>query len=103
MEKENEVDRVFLRALRFALIASRGGPMRARILKVLCAHPLNPLALAKELGIDYKTATHHLERLLKQNLVTKKGDAYGAHYHVTFTPAQRLAFEKIASELGEGL
>jgi DNA-binding MarR family transcriptional regulator len=103
MEKENEVDRVFLRALRFALVASRGGPMRARILKELCVHPLNPLALAKELGIDYKTATHHLDRLLKQNLVTKKGDAYGAQYHVTFTPAQRVAFEKIAQELGEGL
>jgi DNA-binding MarR family transcriptional regulator len=103
MEKENTVDRVFLRALRFSLVASRGGPMRGKILKELCVRPMNPLALAKELGIDYKTATHHLDRLLKQNLVTKKGDAYGAQYHVTFTPPQRAAFEEIVRKLGEGL
>lgn len=69
--------------------------MRARILKELCIHPLNPLALAKELGIDYKTATHHLERLMKQNLVTKKGEGYGAQYQVTFTPSQQRAFEEM--------
>lgn len=103
MNPEDRLNTIFLRALRFSLVASRGGPMRARILKALCTHPMNPLALAKELGIDYKTATHHLERLQKQNLVVKRGDAYGAQYHVTFTPPQKEAFMKIVEELGEGL
>lgn len=103
MDPVDRMDRIFLRAMRFALVASRGGPMRARILKELCKQPLNPLALAKEIGIDYKTATHHLEKLRQQNLVVKKGEGYGSQYHVTFTPAQRAAFEEIAKELGEAL
>lgn len=104
MMNENErVDRIFLRALRYSLVATRGGIMRARILKLLLVKPLNPLALAKELAIDYKTATHHLDKLQGQNLVLKKGDGYGSVYVPTFTPAQRAAFEEIIRELGEGL
>ena len=97
------LDTIFLRALRFSLAASRGGIMRARILRLLLQKPLNPLMVAKELTIDYKTATHHLERLQKQNMVVKKGDHYGAEYHVTFTPDQQRAFEEMVRDLGEGL
>ena len=77
--------------------------MRARILKALLQKPLNPLMLAKHVNIDYKTAVYHLEKLQKQNLVVKKGKGYGATYAVTFTPEQRVAFEKILQESGESL
>lgn len=96
-------DRMFGRALSIALSGSRGGPMRGRILKILCARPLNPLALAKELHIDYKTAIHHLEKLQYQHLVVKKGEGYGATYACTFTPEQRVVFEKLSQEWGETL
>ena len=75
--------------------------MRARILKTLSVKPLNPLALSKELSIDYKTAVYHLEKLQKQNLVVKKGEGYGAAYAPTFTDAQRMEFEKMMNEMGE--
>lgn len=97
------LDKFFLRALRLSLVASRGGVMRARILHALDAHHLNPLALAKMLSIDYKTAIYHLEKLQKQNLVLKKGEGYGAVYATTFTPEQRVAFHKIMEEMGESL
>ena len=77
--------------------------MRARILRALMDKPLNPLTLSKKLNIDYKTATHHLDKLLKQNMVVKSGNEYGAQYHVTFTPDQRAAFEEMVSEMGESL
>ncbi len=96
-------DRVFFRSLRLSLLASRGGPMRARILVILSKTPLNPLALAKALSIDYKTALFHLEKLQKQQLVVKKGDGYGAVYASTFTPEQQPIFEKMVEEMGESL
>ncbi|MDP2666648.1 MAG: winged helix-turn-helix domain-containing protein [Candidatus Diapherotrites archaeon] len=96
-------DRVFMRALRLALLASRGGGMRGRILVTLAKQPLNPLALAKQLGVDYKTSLYHLEKLQKQNLVLKKGDGYGAVYVVTFTPDQEAIFRGMVSDMGESL
>ncbi len=91
-------ERIFTRALAFALSGSRGGPMRGRILVILCERPLNPLALAKTLSIDYKTALYHIEKLQKQNLLVKKGEGYGATYTPTFTPEQRVAFCEMAKK-----
>ncbi len=103
MNGEQHQDRVFFRALRYALMASRGGIMRARILKALLEKPLNPLMVAKILDIDYKTALYHLEKMQKQNLVVKKGNEYGAVYAATFTPDQRAAFEHLLGEMGKSL
>jgi predicted transcriptional regulator len=96
-------DRVFARALKYSFTVSRGGIMRARILLLLLRQPSNPLVIAKALSIDYKTAAHHLEKLLQQNLVVKNGNAYGATYAPTFTPSQHEAFIRLTREMGESL
>ncbi len=48
---------------------SKGGPMRAKILKALHARPYNANQLAAELGVDYKTVRHHLDILIKNKII----------------------------------
>ena len=99
----DRLTRIFLRALKQSLAASRGGPMRVRILRLLLAQPANPFTLSKSLGVDYKTITHHLSKLQHQQLVIRSEEKYGSHYRVTFTPSQREAFEKWLDESGKRL
>lgn len=54
-----------------------------RVLKALAARPMNAHQLAKELGVDYKTARHHLDVLEKNGLVERAGEGYGALYMVS--------------------
>lgn len=49
---------------------SRGGPVRAKIVKVLHDRPYNANQLATEIKVDYKTIRYHLNILLKNNVVT---------------------------------
>lgn len=103
VDEPSHLDRIFLRALKYSIASSRGGVMRARILKCLLQKHLNTLAVANALHIDYKTSQYHLEKLLAQNLVIKNGDGYGSTYTPTFTPAQREAFEEMTRNMGESL
>lgn len=69
--------------LQYLLTATRGGPMRARIVSAIKAKPMNAHQLARQLHIDYKTAQHHLNILVDNTvlMVVKKG--YGAVYFLT--------------------
>ncbi len=48
---------------------SKGGPMRAKILKALYERPYNANQLAAELGVDYKTVRYHLDILIKNKII----------------------------------
>lgn len=87
--------RTFRKNLSFLLTATRGGPMRARILGKLLEKPLNPNMLAQDLGVDYKTITHHLDVLRKNNLVTGSGQKYAELYKHAFTEDQKLVFLEV--------
>lgn len=63
---ENIFERQARKTLEFVTGATRGGPMRLRIIQNLSRRPMNTNQMAKLLSIDYKTAEYHL-RILKQN------------------------------------
>jgi DNA-binding transcriptional ArsR family regulator len=63
--------------------ASRGGPMRLRILRELSKKKLNANEVTRILGINYKTTEYHL-RILKENgLVVETGEGYGAEFSLS--------------------
>lgn len=59
---------------------SRGGPNRLRVVRALAERPRNANQLAKALDLDYTTVRHHLDVLLKHDVVSKTDDEYGAVY-----------------------
>jgi DNA-binding transcriptional ArsR family regulator len=69
------------RLLWWLLVGTRGGPTRVRLLRVIVAKPLNAHQLAKELGMDYTTIRHHLDILVKHNVVEAVGESYGAVFY----------------------
>ncbi|MFB6183829.1 MAG: winged helix-turn-helix domain-containing protein [Haloarculaceae archaeon] len=64
----------------YVLASTRGGPNRARILRLLDERPRNANQLADELDLDYTTVRHHLDVLADNNVVTDSGEDYGVVY-----------------------
>ena len=87
----------------FLINATRGGPMRARIMSLLLQKPLNPNMLSQMLGVDYKTVVHHLGVLRKNNWVVSGMQKYGEVYMPTFTDEEKGIFMKIMGEVGKKL
>ncbi|WP_336360909.1 winged helix-turn-helix domain-containing protein [Haladaptatus sp. ZSTT2] len=67
----------------YVLASSRGGPTRVRILKALNERPQNANQLATALELDYTTIRHHLDVLMKNNVVRRTDDDYAAVYLFT--------------------
>jgi DNA-binding transcriptional ArsR family regulator len=80
----NYIDPRFKRVLWYLIASTKGGANRARIIDLLNSRPSNPNQIATELGIDYKTALHHLKVLIDNGLIiTDNKDSYGAVYFLT--------------------
>jgi predicted ArsR family transcriptional regulator len=63
------------------IAGTRGGINRARIINELNSRPYNANQLAKNLNLDYKTVRHHMDVLIKNNIVRSSGDGqYGTVY-----------------------
>ena len=92
--------RRFEKNLRLLIAASRGGPMRYRILHELIERPQNPNQLSEKLRVDYKTVTHHLSVLQKNNWVTSDRGVYGELFSCSFTSEQKTAFEELWKKIG---
>lgn len=71
------------RLLWWLMASSKGGKNRIRILHLLNDMPMNTHQIAKEMGVDYSTAQHHLGVLRKNGLVTTTGEKYGAVFFVS--------------------
>jgi DNA-binding transcriptional ArsR family regulator len=69
---------------------TRGGPSRANILRTLKGEPQNANQLSKRLKLSYKTVTHHLEILQKNNLVVTIQDGYSTTYRLSQTMANNI-------------
>ena len=63
-----------------ALDGTRGGPNRARILRLLEERPRNANQLAEELDLAYNTVRHHLDVLERNGIVTSSDADYGTVY-----------------------
>lgn len=65
------------------LAGSKGSLNRIRILSTLEKKPMNMNELSKETQMNYKTAQHHIELLLENNLIVGKGNKYGQVYFLS--------------------
>lgn len=64
----------------YVLTGTRGGENRTRILRAVEERPRNANKLADALDLDYTTIRHHLDVLLENDIVEKRGGDYGAVY-----------------------
>ena len=99
----NADSRRFEKSVRYLLLATSGGPMRARIIGELLAGSKNTNQLSQSLGVDYKTVAHHLGVLLKMNWATRGGEKYAELYSLTFTGNERSAMLAVIGGLGKKL
>jgi len=71
------------RLLYWLLNASKGGPTRVRMLRVLGSTPMNTRKLAQELGMDYKTVQAHVELLVENGVIYTPKQGYGSVYFIS--------------------
>ncbi|MDP2845799.1 MAG: winged helix-turn-helix domain-containing protein [Candidatus Methanoperedens sp.] len=69
----------------YLIAGTRGGYTRALILKLLIDRPYNANQLTEAMNMDYKTIRHHLDVLVKNEIITMEGGKYGAMYFLSKT------------------
>lgn len=80
--------------------ATRGGPMRAKIISAIKETPQNANQLATLLNVDYRTIRHHLRVLEKNRLITSAGEGYGMAYFLSPMMEEHYSlFEEILKRL----
>lgn len=90
------------RILWYLLGGTRGGPLRIKILRLLRDRPYNTNQIAEMLGIDYKTAQHHLEVLQENRILSPAGDRYGRVFLATPSMEESWeTFDEIAEKVTE--
>lgn len=90
--------------LQWLIAGTRGGVNRARIINAISEEPLNANQLRNLLGVDYRTARHHLEVLEKNGLITSIGERYGKMYFLSQELEENFkVFEEIWNKIGKKL
>jgi PAS domain S-box-containing protein len=74
----------------YLIEGTRGGKTRALILRHLAEKSYNAHQLAKTLKIDYKTIRHHLEVLVKYEMITRNHDGYPDLYFISNNIAESI-------------
>lgn len=82
-KSNSQVDPRFRMILWLIIAGTRGGINRARILNLIKETPTNANKIATILKLDHKTVIHHIEILLKNELISKDDKDYGATYNLT--------------------
>jgi predicted transcriptional regulator len=65
------------------LAGTLGGYTRGFIIKKLTYKPYDTNQLVEALNIDYKTASHHLDVLASNGMITAEGNKYTKIYFLT--------------------
>ena len=87
----------------YLFAGTRGGLNRARILQALAGRPYNINQLSGKLGMDYKTAMHHLGVLMENGLVMPGEKRYGGLYFLSgFAEGNMGLLREIWKKLGKG-
>lgn len=90
----------FRRILWQLLGATRGGPTRIRILRLLRDQPRNTNQIALATQLDYKTVEHHVRTLRENAVIAPIKEGYGAAYCLSIQAELHLdEFERIAAEV----
>ena len=87
----------------YLIAGTKGGKTRGRIVEFLKKNPSNTNKIAKMLNLDYKTVTHHIGVLEKNNIIVavNKGN-YGAVYFLSETmEANYSIFGEIWAQFGK--
>ena len=88
--------------LGWLIVGTRGGITRGRIIKELKMSPYNANQISNILHLDYRTTRHHLDVLLKNKLITIKGEGYGQKYHLsTLLEENYFMFENFFNRIWE--
>ena len=88
--------RTFKHLLLWLFTGTRGGPNRARIIKVLQETPMNTNKLRLHLNIDYRTVKHHLKVLEDNELIYEMGSGYGSMFFLSKKMEENIQeFEEI--------
>jgi DNA-binding transcriptional ArsR family regulator len=82
-KNDSQIDPRFRMILWLIIAGTRGGINRARILNLIKETPTNANKIATILKLDHKTVIHHIEILLKNELISKDDKDYGATYNLT--------------------
>ncbi|MBN1169641.1 winged helix-turn-helix transcriptional regulator [Candidatus Micrarchaeota archaeon] len=69
--------------LYWLLNASRGGPTRLRIIRILAAKPMNMRQLSLAANLDYKTVQGHIELLVEEGILQTPKKKYGSVYFLS--------------------
>jgi len=80
---ESFLDRHIRRVFDLVIGASRGGPMRLRVLETIKRKPRNTNEITKILKIDYKTTEYHLRILRQNSIVMQSGSSYGSKFSIS--------------------
>jgi DNA-binding transcriptional ArsR family regulator len=90
------------RLLWWLIAGTRGGVNRARIINLLYERPYNANQLASLLNLDYKTVRHHIEFLMKHDVLVQQGEGYGSVFFLsTEIDANFESFEEIWAQIGK--
>jgi len=88
--------------LGWLIAGTRGGVVRAQVIRVLKQTPQNANQLANLLERDYRTIRHHLEVLEKNGIITSAGDKYGVTYFLSPVMEENYdLFEEIVKKIWE--
>ncbi len=86
----------FRRSALYLVAGTRGGPMRLALMRLVMRQPSNAHQVCKALGIDYKTAVYHLEKLVKAAWLSRDAKRYGELYFSVLSAEEA----RILDELG---
>ncbi len=79
-------------------VNSRGGSNRIRIISLLRKEPLNLNQMSLTTGMDYKSISHHMNVLEKNNIISKSEEGYGhINYISPLLEANIEIFDEIVS------
>ncbi len=71
------------RILYWLFEATKGGPTRMRILRLINKKPINLRKISIELDLDYKTVQEHIKILLDNGIIDTPKKGYGSIYFIS--------------------